>query len=357
MASKLTISLDGMGGDKAPNIVIEGAAIARERQPNAYFIIFGDEAVIRPLLSKFPTLSDCVEIRHTDQAISNDAKPSQALRTGKKSSMGLAIGAVKDGEADCVVSAGNTGALMAMSMFGLRTLPGIDRPAISSFFPTLRGESCMLDLGANVECNAQNLVQFSVMGEVFARTVLGIEKPTIGLLNIGTEDLKGKDEVKLAASIIRDSTLPIDFEGFVEGDDIAKGTVDVVVTDGFTGNVALKTAEGTSRLISAFIRETFQSSLLAKIGYLLARGAIKKLRMRLDPSRYNGAVFLGLNGIVVKSHGGTDALGFANAIGVAADMALHGFIDKMREDFSELPIEPATSPKDEAENVSIEPRS
>lgn len=336
MADRLTISLDGMGGDHAPDIVVKGAAIARERLPNAFFLLFGDEARLAPLVAAEPLLSGCVEIRHTDKAISNDEKPSTALRSGKQSSMRLAIDAVKSGEASCAVSAGNTGALMAMAMFGLRTLPGIDRPAISSFFPTMRGESCMLDLGANVECSADNLVQFAVMGEVFARTVLGLAKPTIGLLNVGVEDLKGKEEVKTAANIIRNSNLPIEFKGFVEGDDITKGTVDVVVTDGFTGNVALKTAEGTSKLISTFIRETFQSSLLAKIGYLLASRSMAKLRLRLDPRRYNGAVFLGLNGIVVKSHGGTDGIGFANAIGVAADMSVHGFIDAMKADFESL---------------------
>lgn len=341
MADRLTISLDGMGGDHAPDIVVRGAAVARERLPSAYFLFYGDETRLRPLIAEEPLLAGCCEIRHTDQAISNDDKPSVALRNGKQSSMRLAIDAVKSGEAACAVSAGNTGALMAMAMFGLRTLPGIDRPAISSFFPTLRGESCMLDLGANVDCNADNLVQFAVMGEVFARTVLGIAKPTIGLLNIGVEDMKGRDDVKAAANILRESTLPIEFKGFIEGDDITKGAVDVVVTDGFTGNVALKTAEGTSKLISTFMREAFQSSFLAKIGYLFAGSAIKKLRLRLDPRRYNGAVFLGLNGIVVKSHGGTDAIGFANAIGVAADMSVHGFIDKMKADFESLQASPA----------------
>lgn len=327
-----------MGGDHAPDIVVTGAAIARERLPNAYFLLFGDEARLRPLVDAQPLLAGCVEIRHTDVAISNDDKPSAALRNGKQSSMRLAIDAVKSGEASCTVSAGNTGALMAMAMFGLRTLPGIDRPAICSVLPTMNGESCMLDLGANVECSAENLVQFAVMGEVFARTVLGLAKPTIGLMNIGVEELKGNEEVKAAANTIRNSNLPIEFKGFVEGDDISKGTVDVIVTDGFTGNVALKTVEGTSKLISTFIRETFQSSLLAKIGYLFASRSIAKLRLRLDPRRYNGAVFLGLNGIVVKSHGGTDGIGFANAIGVAADMAVHGFIDAMKADFEGLQV-------------------
>lgn len=336
MAERLTISLDGMGGDNAPDSVVEGAAIARERNPALHFLLYGDEARLTPLVSAQSHLADCVEIRHTDKVVANTDKPSVALRSGKQTSMRLAIDAVQSGEADSAVSAGNTGALMAMAMFGLRTIAGVERPAICSFFPTERGETCMLDLGANVACDAENLVQFAVMGEAFARTAMGIEKPTVGLLNVGVEDLKGKDEVKLAAAALRESALPIEFKGFVEGDDIARGTVDVVVTDGFTGNIALKTAEGTSRLVSAFLREAFQSSLMAKIGYLFARRAMHKLRLRVDPRRYNGAVLLGLNGIVVKSHGGTDSLGFANAIGVAADMATHGFLAKMRHDFEQL---------------------
>ena len=325
-----------MGGDNAPESVVRGAALARERAPTLHFQLFGDEARLKPLVEAEPQLADAVEFRHTDQVVANTDKPSVALRTGKQTSMRLAIDAVQSGEADSAVSAGNTGALMAMAMFGLRTIPGVERPAICSFFPTERGETCMLDLGANVACDADNLVQFAVMGEAFARTAMGIEKPTVGLLNVGVEDLKGKDEVKLAAAALRNSDLPIEFKGFVEGDDIARGTVDVVVTDGFTGNIALKTAEGTSRLVSAFLREAFQSSLTAKIGYLFARRAMQKLKLRVDPRRYNGAVLLGLNGIVVKSHGGTDALGFANAIGVAADMATHGFIAKIKQDFERV---------------------
>ena len=248
--------------------------------------------------------------------------------------MWLAIEAVKEGEAAGVVSAGNTGALMAMAMLQLRTLPGIDRPAIASFFPTLKGESVMLDLGANVECDANNLVQFAVMGEVFSRCVLGLTQPTIGLLNVGTEEVKGHEELKFAAQILRQSNLPIRFHGFVEGNDIAGGTVDVIVTDGFSGNVALKTAEGTAKLISQFLREAFKSSLAARLGYVLARRGLMKLQRRVDPRRYNGAMFVGLNGICVKSHGGTDALGFANAIGVAHDMAAGNFNERIREEFA-----------------------
>lgn len=336
MSKRLTIALDGMGGDGAPDVVVRGAAIAKERLPDSDFLIFGTESALAPLVAKEPALKGAAQIVHTDQIVSNTDKPSYALRHLKESSMRKAIDAVATGEAACSVSAGNTGALMALAMFGLKTLSGVSRPAICSFFPTRQGETCMLDLGANVECTAQHLVQFAVMGEVFARTVMGISRPSVGLLNIGTEDLKGREEIREAAAILRGIDLPIHFSGFVEGDDIAGGTVDVVVTDGFTGNVALKTAEGTSKLISTFLREAFQSSTAAKIGYLIARRAMGKLRYRVDPRRYNGAVLLGLNGIAVKSHGGTDALGFSNAIGVAADMYKHGFIDKMKSDFEML---------------------
>lgn len=332
MTDRIVLSVDGMGGDGAPEIVVSGAAIARERQPELQLLMYGDEKRLKPLIDAEPTLANCVEIRHTDDVVTNEVKPSIALRNGRNSSMGLAIDAVKQGEAAGVVSAGNTGALMAMAKLGLRTLPGIDRPAICSLFPTLNGECCMLDLGANVDCDADNLVQFAVMGEVFVRTVLGVREPTIGLLNVGSEEMKGKEVLKQAASIIRNSSLPIEFVGFIEGDDIAKGTVDVVVTDGFTGNVALKTAEGTSRLVSTYTREAFKHSLMAKIGYLFARRALEKARGRVDPRKYNGAVFVGLNGIAVKSHGGTDSVGFANAIGVAADMVSHGFMETMKID-------------------------
>jgi glycerol-3-phosphate acyltransferase PlsX len=248
--------------------------------------------------------------------------------------MRLAIDAVAEGKADGVVSAGNTGALMAMSKFVLKTVPGIDRPAMASYFPTRRGESVMLDLGANVECDADNLVQFAVLGDVFARTVLGLVQPVVGLLNVGSEDLKGNDAVREAAQRLRGAFSPISFYGFVEGDDIAAGTVDVIVTDGFTGNIALKTIEGTVRLYSDFLRKAFTSSIAARLGYVLARRGLRRLRARVDPRRYNGAVFLGLNGIVVKSHGGTDAFGFANAIGVAVDLAKQGYNDKITQELT-----------------------
>jgi len=345
VSAPLTIALDAMGGDHAPQMVVEGANIARKRFPQVRYLLFGDEQKITPLVERIPGLKGFCDVQHTPDAVSSSDKPSVALRTGRRSSMRLAIDAVDTGAAAGVVSAGNTGALMAMAKIVLRTVPGIDRPAIASYFPTLRGESIMLDLGANVVCDADNLVQFAVMGEVFARTVFGVAKPSIGLLNVGAEEQKGHEEVKAAAAQLRASDLPIHFHGFVEGDDITAGTVDVVVTDGFTGNIALKTAEGTAKLYSEFLRGAFRSSFVARIGYLFARNALNKVRMRTDPRRYNGAVFLGLNGVVVKSHGGTDALGFANAIGVAVDMAVNDFNSRIRDEIAHLHAVTAANPQ------------
>lgn len=336
MSDRLTIALDAMGGDAAPDVVVAGAEIARERYPEVRYLLFGDSRRIEPLIDRCPALKAVVEICHTDEAVAGDAKPSVALRSGRQSSMRLAIDSVADGRAACVVSAGNTGALMAMAKFVLKTLPGIDRPAIASFFPTLRGESVMLDLGANTECSPGNLVEFAVMGSVFARQVLGLVEPTIGLLNIGSEEVKGNDTVRAAAERLRALTFPGTYYGFVEGNDITAGTVDVIVTDGFTGNIALKTAEGTAKFYTELLRRSFQSSPIAKIGYVLARSAFKKLRKRTDPRRYNGAMFLGLRGVCVKSHGGTDALGFANAIGVAINLAVHGFNERIKEEMQRM---------------------
>ncbi|MEZ5830034.1 MAG: phosphate acyltransferase PlsX [Dongiaceae bacterium] len=348
MSANLAISLDAMGGDNAPEMVIRGADIARQRFPEAHFLFFGDERRIKPMIDRLPGLSAVSTVRHAETEVKMDDKPSQALRAGRKSSMRLAIDAVHEGEAAAIVSAGNTGALMAMAKVVLRTLPGIDRPAIASFFPTLRSESVMLDLGANVQCDATNLVQFAVMGSVFARTVLGVREPTIGLLNVGTEEMKGHEEVRGAAQMLREAShVPGTFHGFVEGDDIARGTVDVIVTDGFTGNVALKSIEGTVKLYSQFLRHSFKSSWMAGLGYLMARPALNALRARLDPRRYNGAIFMGLNGICVKSHGGTDAFGFANAIGVAVDMVANEAIPKMQQEFAQL-----TVPSDAAQTAA-----
>ena len=336
MSDTITIALDAMGGDRAPGIVLKGAEIALQRHPEVRYLLFGAEGEVRPLLAKLPSLGEAATLFHTSEIVADDAKPSLALRAGRPSSMKLSIDAVADGRADGVVSAGNTGALMAMAKSALRMLPGIDRPAIASFFPTQRGESVMLDLGANIECDAENLVQFALMGDVFARTVLGLIEPTVGLLNVGAEDLKGNDAVRAASAQLRLAVTPIQFYGFIEGDDIAAGTVDVVVTDGFTGNVAVKTAEGTAKLFTEFLEAAFHHSLSARIGYLFARGSLRKLRMRCDPRRYNGAMFLGLGGIAVKSHGSTDAFGFANAIGVAIDMKVNGFLDKIRVELERL---------------------
>lgn len=332
----LTIALDAMGGDHAPQVVIAGADMARERFPGLRFLLFGHEQELDRWLAPRRELAAQCTVAHTPDQVGPDAKPSQVLRHGRGTSMRLAIDAVKHGEASAAVSAGNTGALMALAKFVLKTLPGIERPAIASLMPTRRSEVVFLDLGANAECDAANLVQFAVMGEVFARAVLGVAKPTVGLLNIGTEELKGHDTIREAAAALRASDLPIEFRGFVEGTDLTSGTVDVVVTDGFTGNVALKVAEGTVALYTHFLREAFKSSLVAKLGYSLARPALQLVRQRLDPRRYNGAMFLGLNGIVVKSHGGTDAVGFANAIGVAVDLVQQGTNERITAELHRL---------------------
>lgn len=345
MSSGLTLALDAMGGDHAPGMVVRGANLARQRYPQVNFILYGREPEVLPFLRRARRLKDAVEFVHTDDVVRSDDKPGAALRAGRRSSMRLAVDAVKSGKAQAAVSAGNTGALMAMAKVVLKSVPGVDRPAIASFFPTLRGESVMLDLGANINCDAHNLVQFAIMGNAFARSVLGLPEPTYALLNVGSEDMKGNNTIQDASAMLRTLSLPGRFQGFVEGDDIAKGTVDVVVTDGFTGNVALKTAEGVATLYTEFLRRTFKSSLLAGLGYLLARPALRKLRKRVDPRRYNGAVFLGLNGITVKSHGGTDPFGFAHAIGVAVDLARHGFMDTIRSDFEALAKAPVATPQ------------
>lgn len=340
MSEQLVIALDTMGGDWAPEVVIRGAALAQQRFPKVRFLLYGPEERLKTLLAKHKALQGVSDIVHTESVVRAEDKPSQALRNGRQSSMWQAIEAVRDGRANGVVSAGNTGALMAFAKFVLRTLPGIDRPAIASFFPTLKGESVMLDLGANIQCDANNLVQFAIMGNVFARTVLGIEAPQIGLLNVGSEDVKGDESLREAQSILRDTEFARQYYGFVEGDDIAKGTVEVIVTDGFTGNVVLKAIEGTAKLYAEFLRQTFKSSFLAALGYMIARPALRSLRIRLDPRRYNGAILLGLNGIVVKSHGGTDAFGFANAIAVAVDLVANKSIERIRQDFERLTHRP-----------------
>ena len=323
-----------MGGDNAPASVLGGAEIALAKCSNISFQLYGDDAKIRPILDNMPALKAASYVFHTANVISADEKPSLALRKGKDSSMRLAINAVKDGIADAIVSAGNTGALMAMSKLALRPIPGIDRPAIASIFPTRKGRCVLLDLGANVDCNAENLVQFALMGDAFAKVLLNIASPKIGLLNVGSEDNKGSETVKAAAKELTDGDYAINYYGYIEGDDIAEGTVDVVVTDGFTGNIALKTAEGTARICADAIKKSFRSSPLAMLGGLLAKSALKKTFKFLDPRMHNGAMFLGLNGISVKSHGGTDAIGFANAICVAYELAEKDINKKIKEELS-----------------------
>ena len=335
-----------MGGDEAPDAVIEGVNLVATRLDDVRFLIFGDEKQLTPLLRLYPKVNQTSEIRHTPQIVTSDERPAVALRSGRESSMRLAINAVGSGEAAGVVSAGNTGALMAMAKFVLKTLPGIDRPAIASYFPTERGKSIMLDLGANIECTSENLVQFAVMGEVFARNVLGLDKPTVGILNVGVEDLKGNDTVKGAAAILQGEThLPIKFYGFVEGNDITAGTVDVIVTDGFTGNVALKTAEGTARLFAFTLKQSLTSTPWAKLGALFAKPAIAAFRQKLDPRLHNGAMFLGLNGICIKSHGGTDGLGFSNALQMAIDLTGQNINESIKSDYAQVRAIAEKNPK------------
>jgi len=332
VARELTVSIDAMGGDSGPGIVVAALARSVLRHPAVRFILHGDEAALKALLAKRAKLSERITIRHAAERVRMEEKPSIALRRGRNTSMWGAIESVKNKEAEVAISAGNTGALMAMAMYQLGVLEGISRPAIAALWPTQRGQSVVLDVGANISCDAEQLVDFAVMGEAFARAVLGLERPTVGLLNVGSEDVKGHDAVKGAAHILRNASLPMEFSGFVEGGDISDGTVDVVVTDGFTGNIALKTAEGTAKLVVGFLRAALMRSILGKIGAFFAAGALKALRRKLDPRASNGGIFLGLNGLVVKSHGGTDALGFASALDMAIDMAEADIIAKIVAD-------------------------
>ncbi|MGZ5932102.1 MAG: phosphate acyltransferase PlsX [Rhizomicrobium sp.] len=333
MARDLTVSIDAMGGDAGPGIVVAALVRSVVRHPAVNFILHGDEAELKPLLAKRGKLAERVAIRHTAERVRMEEKPSLALRRGRNTSMWRAIESVKKKEAEVAVSAGNTGALMAMSMVQLGTLEGIARPAIAALWPTKRGQSVVLDVGANISVTAEQLVDFAVMGEAFARAILGLERPTVGILNVGSEDVKGNDSVKGAAHILRNnSSLPIEFAGFVEGDDIAEGTVDVIVTDGFTGNVALKTAEGTAKLVTHFLRSALRRSFLGRLGGFFAGGALNTLRRKLDPRASNGGIFLGLDGVVVKSHGGTDELGFASALDMAIAMVRAGVVAKIIDD-------------------------
>ena len=335
MTKSIHISLDAMGGDNAPQIIVDGAAQTKIRHPYVKFSFYGNKIKLLPLIGSSEVLKES-EIVHTDEFIDPNEKPSIAVRKGRNSSMGMAIQSVKSGKADAIVSAGNTGALMAMAKLFLRPIEGINRPAIAAYFPTITGESCMLDLGANIDCDAKNLVQFAFMGQAFANIVMGVDNPSISLLNIGEEEQKGLDYIKEASQILSDLKSQINYTGFIEGDKIAQGISDVIIADGFSGNVSLKTAEGTALLVTSYLKKALSSSLSSKIGYLFAKKAINNFRLQMDPRKYNGAVFLGLNAVAVKSHGGTDGFGFANAICVALDMVKYNFINDLKNKISKI---------------------
>ncbi len=342
---KINIALDCMGGDRAPQIVVEGADIIASTNSYAHFLLFGDEKRVMPIINHCRHLKDRYTLIHTDDAISADEKPSNALRRGTKSSMRLAIDSLKAGESDVVVSAGNTGALMAIAKVILRPLPSIDRPAIVTSIPNQKKKgTVMLDMGANVDCDADVLYQFAVMGHAFARVVLKIENPTIGILNVGSEESKGNDAVKNAATLIKESPHLKDcFHGYVEGDDVTKGTVDVVVTDGFSGNITLKAIEGAVKLVSGIIKEGFVDSFWSKLGYLFAGPAIARATKVVDPRMHNGAMLVGLNGIVVKSHGSTDRVGFANAIKVSISLVENKINERIMEEVKPMRVAETSS--------------
>src|SRR5579885_963997 len=337
MSRPVRIALDAMGGDHGPEVIVPGAARALRNRPDMEFLFFGDALRIKLLLQREPSLSKASEVHHTDVAVRMDAKPSQALRAGRRvSSMWRAIEAVKKNEADVAVSAGNTGALMAMAKICLHMIPLIGRPAIAAIWPTLRGKSIILDLGASIGADARHLVDLAVMGSTMARIVFSIERPTVGLLNIGVEEIKGNHEIKAASRLLRETSLPdLIYHGFVEGDDIGKGTVDVVVTDGFTGNIALKTAEGTAKQMAKHLHEALRQDFFARLGYFFARKAFASFKAKMDPRNFNGGVFLGLNGVVIKSHGGADAIGTAYAIEMGYSMARNELLSKI---CSSLPL-------------------
>ncbi|GMM92843.1 phosphate acyltransferase PlsX [Qipengyuania sp. MTN3-11] len=332
------IAVDAMGGDEGVRVMVEGAALARRRHERFKFLLVGDQALIERALDNHPNMREASEILHCEDVVAGDEQPSRALRRAKTTSMGLAVNAVKEGKAGAAVSAGNTGALMAISKLALRTMPGLDRPALAALLPTLEDHDViMLDLGANRECDARNLVQFAIMGAAYSRTVTGRERPRVRLLNIGTEENKGTEDIRDAANQLREASgLAMDFEGFVEADKINRGDVDVVVTDGFSGNIALKAIEGAARFVTDLLRSAFSSSFRSKVGFLVSRPATELLRHHLDPNNHNGAVFLGLNGVVVKSHGSANAKGVANAVEVAARLLEDDITNRIARDLGAL---------------------
>jgi len=332
MIQPRTLALDAMGGDFGPEVIVPGAAISLVRPPALSSILYGDEARIDAELAKQPALRDRARVVHTPLVVAMHDKPSQALRRGKGTSMWLALEAVKNGEAHAAISGGNTGALMAMGKLILRPIAGIERPAMAALWPTITSECIVLDVGANIGATARQLTDFALMGAAMARAIFHVERPTVGLLNVGVEEIKGAEEVKEANALLKSMALPLDYKGFVEGDEIGHGKVDVVVVEGFAGNIALKTAEGTAKQIGQYIKDALTSSYFSKMGALLAKGGLKVLKNKMDPRRINGATLIGLNGIAIKSHGGTDALGFASAIDLGYEMAESNLLQRLGAD-------------------------
>ena len=344
MPDPLVLSIDAMGGDHGPTVVVPALVRARKFLGDVRFLLHGEEAALRTALGRTPAIASLCDVRHTDKVIAGDAKPAHAMRRGAGSSMWNAVESVKAGEAQAAVSAGNTGALMAISRLLLRMTADLERPALVANWPTSRGVTAVLDVGANIVCDAERLVEFAIMGAAYHHAVHGSRRPTVGLLNVGTETEKGHDDVRGADHLLRDHHFDFDYRGFVEGDDIAKGSVDVIVTDGFTGNVALKTAEGLARFFRNEVRGALSRGVLAPIGAFIAQRSLKKMRERLDPSTVNGGPFLGLKGIVVKSHGGADARGFAAAVRLAGDLANSDFAAEIDRNLNRLTTAAAASP-------------
>ncbi len=344
MKDELVISIDAMGGDNAPRIVIEGIDFFLkniDHGQNISFLLHGDEGLISEFLQKTSHAKSQTQIQHTSKAIDMDEKPSAALRRGKGSSLWNTIESVKSGDAKIAVSAGNTGGLMAISKVRLRMMPGVQRPALAAQWPNPNGASVVLDVGANVDCDAAQLTEFAVMGEAFYRAVFNKQRPSVGLLNVGVEEGKGNAVVNAAHDRLNESKLGLNYIGYVEGNDISMGGADVIVTDGFSGNIALKASEGTAKLVQSYLRMALKTGLWSKFTTALNSISFARLKKKIDPRNVNGAVLLGLNGLVIKSHGGTDAIGYANALKVAVSLAQGDFLSEIDRTLTALHDEDA----------------
>ena len=331
MSNQVNIAVDCMGGDNDATFVLPGLLLTLKKYPNIKFQLFGDEKTIKSRISQYKAVENASDIIHCDTHVKMDEKPSTAIKNGRgKSSIWIAIEHLKKGDADFMVSAGNTGALMAMSTLILKTISKIQRPAIAAIWPTINGETIVLDIGATIGFNKKQLMDFSILGASMAQIILDVEQPTLSLLNIGEEEIKGLDEIKASHELLKSTERFFKYKGFIEGNQIGRGFSDVVVTDGFTGNVALKTAEGTASQISKYFKDSIDRSIMAKVGYLFAASAFRSLREKMNPSRLNGGVFLGLNGIVIKSHGNTDPIGFSSAVDLGIDMHKAALLDKIK---------------------------